>query len=158
MFAASRGISGIAGVTKKTGHRPKESLPLRERLYIPCMWSTCGGCFVGLVIFCGGTALVVVAYFADHFSSSVIIEHHHNTTVIVTNSNSTLKFFLHALSYIGPIIMGIGAFLVIMIVVVVCETRDKVLDLMQKQRKGKDVKKNPDLYKLIMEEEGKVMS
>ena len=158
MFAASRGISGIAGVTKKTEHRPKEKLPLRERLYIPCMWSTCGGCFIGLLIFCAGTALVVVAYFAEYFSSTVTTEHRHNSTVIVTNRNAALKFFLHALSYIGPVIMGVGAFLVIMIGVVVCETRDKVLDLMQKQRKGKEVKKNPDLYKLILEEQDPVES
>ncbi len=63
MFAASRGISSriIANKTKNTDEidqnlyfkRKKHEIPLKQKFYVPFMWSTCSGCLVGLIILAG---------------------------------------------------------------------------------------------------------
>ncbi len=59
MFAASRGISSrIVGSTRRKNideeEKKKKKVPLRQRLYVPCMWPTCASCIFGLIIFAAG--------------------------------------------------------------------------------------------------------
>ncbi len=58
MFAASRGISSrIVGSTRRKNNdeeEKKKKVPLRQRLYVPCMWPTCASCIFGLIIFAAG--------------------------------------------------------------------------------------------------------
>ena len=50
--------------------------------------------------------------------------------------------------YIGPLLMGIGTFLAIVACVIVLETRDKVLDMME-AKQWKSYNKKADFYDLI---------
>ena len=156
MFAAGRGIStGIIGV-KKTKKKPKRTdLTLRERLYLPFMWTTCVTCFLGLILLSGGIAMVVIGYFAKHFSAVILLPQlpsnntQNHTDVFI--SDPKLQGILKSLCYFGPPIMAIGAFVIILSCVVVCETRDKVLDLVKDQRQ-EIMKTRPDFYDLIQRE------
>ncbi len=62
--------------------------------------------------------------------------------------DNSLKFHISNFMYIGPLLMGIGTFLAIVACVIVLETRDKVLDMMEAQQ-WKSNKNKADFYKLI---------
>ena len=153
MFAASRGISvRIAGVKAKEEVKAKKrKVPIKERLYVPCMCTTCGGCLLGFFILCAGSVMVITAYFAKFLYPKEVIKVQNNQTDSAIVNNFSFVLHLKSFSYIGPPFMAVGAFIMILTCVVVCETRDKVLDLMHGQRRS-DMKKRPDFYELIMME------
>ena len=158
MFAASRGISSrIVGAGKRSkdgpngGHRKRKrrKMTLKQRMYLPFMWSTCVGTFLGFIVLCGGTAMCVVGYFAEYFATTETVSNTSNGTDIVITKDSSMQFHIKNLTFVGPIFMGIGAFIIVVACVVVFETRDKVLDLMEEQQRTA-AKKKPDFYDLIV--------
>ncbi len=158
MFAASRGISSrIVGSTRRKNvdaeEKQKRKVPLRQRLYVPCMWPTCASCLFGLIIFAAGFTMVVLGYLAECFSQRENNDSPANNTLnsVIFDDPSCLHYHLRKLSYIGPLIMAIGAFGIIVSCVVVCETRDKVLELSDAEGRTL-IKKRPNFYELILME------
>ena len=158
MFAASRGISSrIVGAGRRNkegpnnGHRKRKrrKMTLKQRMYLPFMWSTCLGTFLGFLVLCGGTAMCVVGYYSEYFATSETISTTVNGTDIVIIKDSTMQFHIRNLTFVGPIFMGIGAFIIVVACVVVFETRDKLLDIMEEQQRTA-AKKRPDFYDLIV--------
>ncbi len=152
MYVASRGISRIVGAGTSVSAKPKERRPLRERLYMPCMCSTCTGCLLGIVFLSGGAVMVVLGYFADNLS----IKHTptiqgNGTSEIVVTRDSYIFFWISSLTYVGPLLMSVGTFCIVIACVVVMETRDKVLEIVD-VRKRALVQKKPDLYDLVLAE------
>ena len=158
MFAASRGISSrIVGAGRRNkegpnnGHRKRKrrKMTMKQRLYLPFMWSTCLGTFLGFLVLCGGTAMCVVGYYAEYFATTETISTTVNGTDIVIIKDSSMQFHIKNLTFVGPIFMGIGAFIIVVACVVVFETRDKLLDIMEEQQRTA-AKKKPDFYDLIV--------
>ena len=58
------------------------------------------------------------------------------------------------MAYIGPVFMGVGCFVIVVACVVVCETRDRMIKLMEERDKEKRAKKarviKPNFYDLII--------
>ena len=56
--------------------------------------------------------------------------------------------------YIGPVLMGIGCFLLVVATVIVCETRDKMLDIIDYRRRNPrdfmTTEPKPDFYRLVV--------
>ena len=158
MFAASRGISSrIVGAGRRSkdgpngGHRKRKrrKMTLKQRMYLPFMWSTCLGTFLGFLVLCGGTAMCVVGYYAEYFATTETVSTTVNGTDTVIIKDSSMQFHIKNLTFVGPIFMGIGAFIIVVACVVVFETRDKLLDIMEEQQRTA-AKKKPDFYDLIV--------
>ncbi len=154
MFAAGRGISHIIGTKpKKTAEKKKKKseLTLRQRLYVPCMWSSCCSCCSGLVLFLGGAVMSFMGYYAEVFATSFRSVTTYNETMEAYVVNQSLKYHISNFRFAGPLFMGVGTFLSIIACVVVLETRDKVLEMME-DRQWKNYKKRPNFYDLIVVE------
>ncbi len=153
MYAAGRGISNrLVGTTRKQKKKKtkekdqKSALTLRQRLYVPCMWSSCLSCCFGSLIMFGGMVMSFMGYYAEFFATSIQTVTVNNTVHQTLHINSALKFHIQNFMYIGPLLMGVGTFLAIVACVIVLETRDKVLDMMEaKMWKNKKA----DFYDLI---------
>ena len=150
--------AGIVGVKRKKKKPKRTDLTLRERLYLPFMWTTCVTCFLGLILLSGGIAMVVIGFFAQHFSAMILLPHlptnntQNQTDILISDPElQHVQGILKSLCYFGPPAMAIGAFIIILSCVVVCETRDKVLDLGKDQRQ-EVMRSRPDFYDLILRE------
>ncbi len=71
MYIASRGIKGsVIGTFHRNKEKEKSKVPVKHRLYVPCMYSTCLSCFLGLIIFGGGATLVVLGFVSQYLRST----------------------------------------------------------------------------------------
>ena len=93
--------------------------------------------------------MCVVGYYAEYFATTETISTTVNGTDIVIIKDSSMQFHIKNLTFVGPIFMGIGAFIIVVACVVVFETRDKLLDIMEEQQRTA-AKKKPDFYDLIV--------
>ena len=134
--------SGIATYHK----RNRKKVPFQ--CYIPFLWSTFIGTMAGFAIMTGGCAMCVVGYYADYYSSVPI----RNATHSYSLRDDSAYLRLRSLTYIGPILMGTGCFIVVVACVVVCETRDKVLRARaEEDPKKRKKKKKLEAYDLILD-------
>ena len=92
-----------------------------------------------------------MGYYAELFATSLRTTTVNNVTHEAYQVNGNLKFHISNFRFAGPLFMGIGTFLAIVACVVVLETRDKVLEMME-ERQWKDYKKKPNFYELIVVE------
>ena len=92
-----------------------------------------------------------MGYYAEYFASSgeTALIPSYNGTEEYLHINSALKFHISNFRYIGPLFMGLGTFLAIVACVIVLETRDKVLEMME-EKQWKKYKKKADFYDLIV--------
>lgn len=107
---------------KQGGHR-KEKKKKTNR--IKCTWH----CFCvafkalssGVILLIIGTVMSIVGFFADSLSE-VQVQHKNGT--ITTAVNKELKNHLLNLTYVGPVIMGLGGIVVVAACVLTFEVRD----------------------------------
>lgn len=89
-----------------------------------------------------------VGYYADHFGTTFI---DNGTDVIVGSKDNHKIHHISNLTYVGPIFMGLGVFIVVVACVVVFETRDKIIqDALSNHSSTKPRK--PDFYDKIIDE------
>ena len=139
MYAAASGIStGIFGVKNTKKRRKRTNLTLKESFYVPFMWTTCATCCLGVIFFTGGLVMIFIGYMAKDIPETFV-------------SDPTLQGIFRRMCYIGAPLMALGAFTMILSCVVVCETREKVLDL-EKSERLQVMKAGPNFYDLILKE------
>ncbi|CAB3407127.1 unnamed protein product [Caenorhabditis bovis] len=85
------------------------------------VWAACRAVIFGCIIIAVGLAMTILGYFDKHFSEKVEMI---NGTSTVTY-DKLIQFQLKSMQYLGPILMGIGSFLLIIACVVTLESRDK---------------------------------
>ncbi len=159
MFAAGRGISKIVNVNKPKKKpvkppRQKVRLTFRQQLYIPCMWSSNIGCCSGIILIIGGLAVSFMGYHAKYFATTFTYKGNHSrfgneTEDYEIHINTSLKGFMDNFMYVGPLLMGFGTLLAIFACVMILETRDRVLDLME-MKKWKSYQGKATFYDLIV--------
>ena len=93
--------------------------------------------------------MCVVGYYAEYFATTKTVFNTTNGTEVFISRDTRMQFHIKNLTFVGPIFMGIGAFIIVVACVVVFETRDKVLDIMEEQKRTA-AKKRPDFYDLIV--------
>ena len=142
MFVARTGINtrryeGQSGLTALLAPKKKTE---NQRFYcwVPCMLGPCIGGLVGLVILLGGAAMCTTGYYAKHFASSPMSNGSH----IVTQVDRSKEFHMYNMTFVGPVIMGCGCFVIIIACVVVCEQRDKDIRIKAEAEKLQGSKKN----------------
>ncbi|GAB0096157.1 hypothetical protein DMENIID0001_116340 [Sergentomyia squamirostris] len=92
----------------------------RAKMTSRCLWHACRALALGIILMLLGAGLATIGYYADHLS--VGQEVRGNATVKVKNESR--GFHLNNLSYVGPIIMGFGGFIVVAACVMTFEARD----------------------------------
>ncbi|CCM09425.1 uncharacterized protein CELE_R05D7.3 [Caenorhabditis elegans] len=85
------------------------------------VWAACRAVIFGCIIICVGLAMTVLGYFDKHFSEKVeIIDGSEKVSY-----DRMIQYQLKSMQYLGPILMGIGSFILIIACVVTLESRDK---------------------------------
>ncbi|XP_037933150.1 uncharacterized protein LOC119667882 [Teleopsis dalmanni] len=93
---------------------------VRGKMSSKCLWHACRALILGLTLMLLGAGMATLGYYADHLSMGSEIRG--NATIRVKND---LKgFHLNNFSYVGPIVMGFGGFIVVASCVMTFEARD----------------------------------
>ncbi|KAK2585892.1 hypothetical protein KPH14_010480 [Odynerus spinipes] len=93
---------------------------VRGKVTTRCLWHACKALGIGLLLMLLGACMATIGYYADQLS--VAQEIRGNLTVKVKNESR--EFHLNNLSYAGPIVMGVGGFIVVAVCVMTFEARD----------------------------------
>ncbi|XP_053593773.1 uncharacterized protein LOC103580750 [Microplitis demolitor] len=93
---------------------------VRGKVTTRCLWHACRALGIGLLLMLLGACMATIGYYADQLS--VAQEIRGNMTVRVKNESR--GFHLNNLSYAGPIVMGVGGFIVVAACVMTFEARD----------------------------------
>ncbi|CAP21137.2 Protein CBG24559 [Caenorhabditis briggsae] len=88
---------------------------------IMTVWAACRAVIFGCIIIVVGLAMTVLGYFDKYFSEKTEII---DGTEQVTHDRM-IQYQLKSMQYLGPILMGIGSFILIIACVVTLESRDK---------------------------------
>ncbi|XP_017773420.1 PREDICTED: uncharacterized protein LOC108560403 isoform X2 [Nicrophorus vespilloides] len=93
---------------------------VRGKVNGKCLWNACKALSVGLLLMILGGAMATIGYYADHLSIAQEIRGNHTIKI----KNESRGFHLNNLSYAGPIVMGVGGFIVVAACVMTFEARD----------------------------------
>ncbi|OWF36055.1 uncharacterized protein LOC110442167 [Mizuhopecten yessoensis] len=152
--------SWFSGASRPKSSQPKHKVNLVEYVRMPCLIPTFVGTIVGFMIICGGTVLCLMGYNPGKFlgysakttnilnpniSSANITE----PTLLVSTAPEIPN--LKVLTYIGPVFMGIGFFVMMVAVVLYCEIKDKYVTHILPDRDVKQLRKD-ELYDMIISE------
>ncbi|XP_049542753.1 uncharacterized protein LOC125955658 [Anopheles darlingi] len=96
---------------------------VRGKMTSRCLWHACRALVLGMVLMFVGGGMATVGYYANNFPSLSDLRSNSSTSTIrVKNEHRGLH--LNNLSYVGPIIMGVGGFIVVASCVMTFEARD----------------------------------
>ncbi|XP_050073955.1 uncharacterized protein LOC126561696 [Anopheles maculipalpis] len=95
---------------------------VRGKMTSRCLWHACRALVLGMVLMCVGGGMATVGYYANNFPSLSDVRSNSTSTIRVKNEHRGLH--LNNLSYVGPIIMGVGGFIVVASCVMTFEARD----------------------------------
>ncbi|PIO58757.1 hypothetical protein TELCIR_19800, partial [Teladorsagia circumcincta] len=85
------------------------------------VWAACRAVIFGCIVIAVGLAMTVLGYFDKQFSERIeIIDGEVNVY-----HDRVVQYQLKSMQYLGPILMGIGSFILIIACVVTLESRDK---------------------------------
>jgi len=113
--------------SKKSEEKPK--IHIKKHVDKKTLWTACRIVIGGMAIMVLGLLMTVMGYFdrdlaaAALFNSTTGISH-----VIVDDS---LRYKLKSMQYIGPIMMGVGMFMLIISCVITLESRDRHAQIIQ---------------------------
>lgn len=93
---------------------------IRNKVTVQCLWLTCKALSGGMILLAIGTTMSVVGFYAETLSTEVIESN--NRTVEVTDPDR--QYHLHNLTYVGPVIMGLGGFVIVAAFVMTFEGHD----------------------------------
>ncbi|CAO1358104.1 unnamed protein product [Diamesa serratosioi] len=92
---------------------------VRGKMSTRCLWHACRALMLGMFLMAIGAGMATVGYYANDLT---IGEFRNSTSVRIKNEQRGLH--LNNLSYLGPIIMGVGGFIVVASCVMTFEARD----------------------------------
>ncbi|KAG8200150.1 hypothetical protein JTE90_018933 [Oedothorax gibbosus] len=93
---------------------------IRDKITVQCIWLTCKALSSGMILLIIGTTMSVVGFYAEPLSTE--IKESGNSTIEVKDTNK--QYHLHNLTYVGPVIMGLGGFMIVAAFVLTFESHD----------------------------------
>ncbi|XP_065171850.1 uncharacterized protein [Atheta coriaria] len=93
---------------------------VRGKVNGKCLWNACKALSIGLLLMLLGGAMATIGYYADDLSMAHEVRGNHTVKI----KNESRGFHLNNLSYAGPIVMGVGGFIVVAACVMTFEARD----------------------------------
>ncbi|CAL1529845.1 unnamed protein product [Lymnaea stagnalis] len=142
-------IVGLGGRSRK--RRPhRRRLAVKEVVRMPCLLPTTVTVFLGLVAVAAGAGMSVIGYVPSH-------GHGHNATAAMNSSlphngspSDVTYYALKICSYVGPVVMALGLFSMIVACVFYCEILDKYAILVPDKRSANYDR--DELYQVIVDE------
>ncbi|CAI4229971.1 unnamed protein product [Auanema sp. JU1783] len=120
-------LNELPGDRKRRYEQKKEEQPSKPRIRIKkkadakTVWAACRAVMFGSIIIVIGLAMTIIGYFDKHFSQKVtVIE-----GIESYYYDKFIQYQLKSMQYLGPILMGVGAFILIIACVVTLESRDR---------------------------------
>ncbi|CAN8025984.1 hypothetical protein HPB47_024502 [Ixodes persulcatus] len=92
----------------------------RGKVSDQCLWAACKAMTTGLLLIVIGASMATIGFYSDHLST--VEERRGNITVLVKNENRDKH--LDSLTYVGPLVMGMGGFIIVATCVMTFEARD----------------------------------
>ncbi|KAL5242978.1 hypothetical protein ACI65C_010388 [Semiaphis heraclei] len=103
-----------------------------------CFWNACKALSFGLFLMAVGAIMAIIGYYAEQLSSDDIVtktDNGNSSTSIRTTKTTKKSSHIYKLSYAGPIVMGVGGFIVVAACVMTFEARDRAAKFMSNQLK-----------------------
>lgn len=103
-----------------------------------CFWNACKALSFGLFLMAVGAIMAIIGYYAEQLSSDDIVtktDSGNSSTSIRTTKTTKKSSHIYKLSYAGPIVMGVGGFIVVAACVMTFEARDRAAKFMSNQLK-----------------------
>ncbi|KAF0760444.1 Uncharacterized protein FWK35_00031654 [Aphis craccivora] len=103
-----------------------------------CFWNACKALSFGLFLMAVGAIMAIIGYYAEQLSSDDIVtktDSGNSSTSIRTTKSTKKSSHIYKLSYAGPIVMGVGGFIVVAACVMTFEARDRAAKFMSNQLK-----------------------
>ncbi|EJD75642.1 hypothetical protein, variant [Loa loa] len=91
--------------------------------YFLTLWAVCRAIVFGGVIITFGILMTILGYFDVYLSQEIVHSGDDGTDKMSTNW--TKRYLFKSLQYLGPVVMGIGSFILIVACVITLESRDK---------------------------------
>lgn len=99
----------------------KPRIIIKKKADAKTVWAACRAVIFGCIIIVVGLAMTILGYFDKYFSEKIeVID---GTEQI--SHDRMIQYQLKSMQYLGPILMGIGSFILIIACVVTLESRDK---------------------------------
>ncbi|KAF8367557.1 hypothetical protein PRIPAC_85386 [Pristionchus pacificus] len=98
------------------------------------VWAACRAVIFGCVVISIGLAMAILGYFDKHLSERV--QNVPNSTSLLITHDRIVQYHLKSMQYIGPILMGIGTFVLIIACVITLESRDKHAQIITEESAG----------------------
>ena len=134
---------------------PKHDVKCFEFIRMPCLCPTFFGTIIGFIIIFGGVFMCLFGYNPsliigntdDRIGFTNIV----NSTQLEQEPFSDKPLYLKILTYVGPVFMGVGFFVLIISIVLYCEIKDKYVTHILPE---KDIRnyETDELYDMIIEE------
>jgi len=98
------------------------------------MWPALLMTLVGLLLIGGGVAICTAGYYLT-YSTGNITDYSEITQLLSSVDNGTsTNIETKLLIYFGPILMSFGVFSIVISCVIVCETRDAIIHIMETEK------------------------
>lgn len=95
-------------------------MAVKAKLTDKCLWSACKAMTAGVMFILVGAGMATLGFYSDHLSTVELTKG--NTTIWVKNESKDSH--LGSLTYLGPVVMGIGGFIIVAACVMTFEARD----------------------------------
>uniref|UniRef100_A0A1I8BRG0 Col_cuticle_N domain-containing protein n=1 Tax=Meloidogyne hapla TaxID=6305 RepID=A0A1I8BRG0_MELHA len=109
---------------QKAEKQQQKKLIIRKRLDPKTLWSVCLTVIIGTIMMILALVMTVAGYFdSDYFVTED--SQNGNTSKDKEKTVGWFRFLLKSMQYVGPILMGLGMFLLIVACVITLESRDR---------------------------------
>ncbi|ELU09919.1 hypothetical protein CAPTEDRAFT_201969 [Capitella teleta] len=122
--------------------RPKKKQKTKCYCYVPVVWQAIVAVMCGILALMAGTAMCTFGYYAIPLPTSAPRnETEDGEDEKVPNLNGEEYGHLHNLAYVGPVLMGMGCFVIVVSCVHVCEVRDQKIKEFEERRRAEEAKR-----------------
>ncbi|CAD5210324.1 unnamed protein product [Bursaphelenchus xylophilus] len=135
---ADRALLGrIQKLKKKAQEKPK--IVVKKYVDKKTLWAACRAVVVGGIIIALGLLMTILGYFDRDLTTSTLYNMTTGDEIVVIDAS--LRYKLKSMQYVGPVLMGLGTFLLIIACVITLESRDRHAQIIQEESSGYKTKR-----------------
>ncbi|KAI6241231.1 hypothetical protein M3Y99_00347000 [Aphelenchoides fujianensis] len=121
----------LLGRLKKKATEQKPKLRIKKHVDKKTLWAACRAVVIGGCIIAAGLFMTVLGYFDRDLTTTSVFNSTTGEEVLIVDAS--LRYKLTSFRYIGPVLMGIGTFLLIIACVIALESRDRHAQIIQEE-------------------------
>ncbi|KAI6225983.1 hypothetical protein M3Y95_00754400 [Aphelenchoides besseyi] len=121
----------LLGKLKKKATENKPKLRIKKHVDKKTLWAACRAVVIGSTIIAAGLFMTILGYFDRDLTTTTVYNKTTGDEVLIVDAS--LRYKLTSFRYIGPVLMGIGTFLLIIACVIALESRDRHAQIIQEE-------------------------